>query len=79
MSAGGNLIFFGSVILILDFLIFSGFFPSQSLNDPTLHEPFLLLPVIGAVSFIELLSLFLTSLGLIIFFSGVITLRRKKR
>ena len=39
MSAGGNLIFFGSVILILDVLIFSGFFPSQSLNDPTLHEP----------------------------------------
>jgi hypothetical protein len=79
MSAGGNLIFFGAVILILDVLIFSGAFPSKSLNDPTLHEPFLLLPVIGVVSFIELLSLFLTSLGLIIFFSGVITLRRKKR
>ena len=78
MSAGGNLIFFGSVILILDVLIFSGTFPSKSLNDPTLHEPFLLLPVIGVVSFIGLLTLFLTSFGLIIFFGGVVTLRRKK-
>ncbi len=78
MSAGGNLIFFGVVILILDVLIFSGMFPSKSLNDPSLHEPFLLLPVIGIVSFIELLSLFLTGLGLIIFFGGIITLRRKK-
>jgi hypothetical protein len=78
MSAGGNLIFFGAVILILDVLIFSGTFPSKSLNDPTLHEPFLLLPVFGVVSFIELLTLFLTSFGLIIFFGGVVTLRRKK-
>ncbi len=78
MSAGGNLIFFGVVILILDVLIFSGTFPSKSLNDPSLHEPFLLLPVIGTVSFIGLLSLFLTSFGLIIFFSGVVTLRKKK-
>ncbi|NWJ30208.1 hypothetical protein HX850_04765 [Marine Group I thaumarchaeote] len=78
MSLGGNLIFFGTAILILDVLIFSGTFPSKSLNDPSLHEPFLLLPVIGIVSFIELLSLFLTSFGLIIFFSGVITLRKKK-
>jgi len=78
MSAGGNLIFFGVVILILDVLIFSGTFPSKSLNDPSLHEPFLLLPVIGIVSFIELLSLFLTGLGLIIFFGGIVTLRRKK-
>ena len=78
MSLGGNLIFFGTAILILDVLIFSGTFPSKSLNDPSLHEPFLLLPVIGIVSFIELLSLFLTIFGLIIFFSGVITLRKKK-
>jgi hypothetical protein len=75
---GGNLIFFGTAILILDVLIFSGTFPSKSLNDPSLHEPFLLLPVIGIVSFIELLSLFLTSFGLIVFFSGVITLKKKK-
>ena len=78
MSAGGNLIFFGVVILILDVLIFSGMFPSKSLNDPSLHEPFLLLPVIGIVSFIGLLTLFLTTFGLIIFFSGVITIRKKK-
>ena len=78
MSAGGNLIFFGVVILILDVLIFSGTFPSKSLSDPSLHEPFLLLPVIGVVTFIELLTLFLTSFGLMMFFSGVITLRRKK-
>jgi len=78
MSAGGNLIFFGVAILILDVLIFTGTFPSKSLNDPTLHEPFLLLPVIGVVTFVELLSLFLTIFGLIIFFSGVVTLRRKK-
>ncbi|RZD37876.1 MAG: hypothetical protein CXT78_15520 [Thaumarchaeota archaeon] len=57
MSAGGNLIFFGVAILILDVLIFTGTFPSKSLNDPTLHEPFLLLPVIGVVTFVELLSL----------------------
>ncbi len=78
MSMGGNLIFFGTAILILDVLIFSGTFPSKSLNDPSLHEPFVLLPVIGVVTFIELLTLFLTSFGLIIFFSGVITLKKKK-
>jgi hypothetical protein len=78
MSAGGNLIFFGVAILILDILIFTGTFPSKSLHDPTLHEPFLLLPIIGTVSFIELLSLFLTTLGLIMFLSGVVTIRRKK-
>jgi hypothetical protein len=78
MSAGGNLIFFGVAILILDILIFTGTFPSKSLNDPSLHEPFLLLPVIGIVSFVELFSLFLTILGLIMFFGGVIALRRKK-
>jgi hypothetical protein len=78
MSAGGNLIFFGVAILILDVLIFTGTFPSKSLNDPTLHEPFLLLPVIGVVTFVELLSLFLTIFGLMMFFSGVVTLRRKK-
>jgi hypothetical protein len=75
---GGNLIFFGTAILILDVLIFSGTFPSKSLNDPSLHEPFLLLPVIGVVTFIELLTLFLTSFGLIVFFSGFITLKKKK-
>ncbi|RZD40510.1 MAG: hypothetical protein CXT78_12690 [Thaumarchaeota archaeon] len=75
---GGNLIFFGTAILILDVLIFSGTFPSKSLNDPSLHEPFVLLPVIGVVTFIELLTLFLTSFGLIVFFSGVITLKKKK-
>jgi hypothetical protein len=78
MSAGGNLIFFGTAILILDVLIFTGTFPSKSLNDPTLHEPFVLLPVIGVVTFIELLALFLTSFGLMIFFSGVITLKKNK-
>jgi hypothetical protein len=78
MSTGGNLIFFGIAILILDVLIFTGTFPSKSLNDPTLHEPFVLLPVIGIVTFIELLALFLTSFGLMIFFSGVITLKKKK-
>ncbi len=78
MSAGGNLIFFGTAILILDVLIFTGTFPSKSLNDPSLHEPFVLLPVIGVVTFIELLTLFLTSFGLIVFFSGVITLKKKK-
>jgi hypothetical protein len=75
---GGNLIFFGTAILILDVLIFSGTFPSKSLNDPSLHEPFVLLPVIGVVTFIELLTLFLTSFGLIVFFSGFITLKKKK-
>jgi hypothetical protein len=75
---GGNLIFFGTAILILDVLIFTGTFPSKSLNDPSLHEPFVLLPIIGIVTFIELLAIFLTSFGLIIFFSGVITLKKKK-
>ncbi len=78
MSMGGNLIFFGTAILILDVLIFTGTFPSKSLNDPSLHEPFVLLPIIGIVTFIELLAIFLTSFGLIIFFSGVITLKKKK-
>ena len=76
MSLGGNLIFFGSVILILDVLIFSGLFPSQSLNDPTLHEPWILLPVIGTLSFIGLLTLFLTTLGSIFLVSGIITIKR---
>jgi hypothetical protein len=58
---GGNLIFFGTAILILDVLIFTGTFPSKSLNDPSLHEPFVLLPIIGIVTFIELLAIFLTS------------------
>jgi hypothetical protein len=75
---GGNLIFFGTAILILDVLIFTGTFPSKSLNDPSLHEPFVLLPIIGIVTFIELLAIFLTSFGLIVFFSGVITLKKKK-
>ncbi len=61
MSMGGNLIFFGTAILILDVLIFTGTFPSKSLNDPSLHEPFVLLPIIGIVTFIELLAIFLTS------------------
>jgi len=78
MSVGGNLIFFGTAILILGVLIFSGTFPSKSLNDPTLHEPFLLLPVIGIVTFIELLTLFLTGFGSIILFSGAVILRKKK-
>ena len=58
MSLAGNLIFFGSVILIVDVLIFSGLFPSESLHDPTLHEPWILIPVIGTLSFIGLLTLF---------------------
>ena len=79
MSAGGNLIFFGSVMLILDVLIFSGYFPSKSLSDPTLHEPMILLPIIGTLSFIGLLTLFLTSFGLMLFFSGVALVKRKKK
>ena len=78
MSAGGNLVFFGSVILIVDVLIFSGFFPSQSLNDPTLHEPWILLPIIGVLSFIGLLTLCLTIFGSLILLSGVITIKRNK-
>ena len=77
MSAGGNLIFFGSVILILDVLIFSGFFPSQ-LNDPTLHEPWVLLPIIGALSFIGTLTLSLTIFGSLMLLSGIISIKRNK-
>ena len=62
MSLGGNLLFFGSVILIVDILLFSGLFPSESLNDPTLHAPWIVLPVIGILSFVGLLTLFLTLL-----------------
>jgi hypothetical protein len=78
MSAGGNLIFFGSVILIVDVLIFSGLFPSQSLNDPTLHEPWILLPIIGTLSFIGLLTLSLTIFGSLMLLSGIITIKRNK-
>ena len=78
MSLAGNLIFFGSTILILDVLIFSGLFPSESLNDPTLHEPWILLPVIGTLSFIGLLTLFLTIFGSIFLLSGIITVKKNK-
>ena len=78
MSLAGNLIFFGSVILIVDVLIFSGLFPSESLNDPTLHEPWILLPVIGTLSFIGLLTLFLTIFGSIFLLSGIITVKKNK-
>jgi hypothetical protein len=78
MSAGGNLIFFGSVILILDVLIFSGLFPSNSLNDPTLHEPWILLPIIGVLSFIGLLTLCLTIFGSVFLLSGIISIKRNK-
>jgi hypothetical protein len=78
MSAGGNLIFFGSVILIVGVLIFSGLFPSQSLNDPTLHEPWILLPILGALSFIGLLTLCLTIFGSLFLLSGIITIKRNK-
>ena len=78
MSLAGNLIFFGSIILILDVLIFSGLFPSESLNDPTLHEPWILLPVIGTLSFIGLLTLFLTIFGSIFLLSGIITIKKNK-
>ncbi|MCG3779144.1 MAG: hypothetical protein MT334_01865 [Candidatus Nitrosopumilus limneticus] len=78
MSLGGNLIFFGSVILIIDVLLFSGVFPSKSLNDPTLHEPWILLPIIGTLSFVGLLTLFLTIFGSIILVSGIIIIKRKK-
>ncbi|MSS86040.1 MAG: hypothetical protein CK526_00090 [Thaumarchaeota archaeon] len=78
MSLGGNLIFFGSVILIIDVLLFSGFFPSKSLNDPTLHEPWILLPIIGTLSFVGLLTLFLTIFGSIILVSGIIIIKRNK-
>jgi hypothetical protein len=77
MSAGGNLIFFGSVILIVNLLIFSGFFPSKSLSDPTLHEPWILLPIIGSLSFIGLLTLCLTIFGSLLLFSGLITIKKK--
>jgi hypothetical protein len=78
MSLAGNLIFFGSVILIIDVLLFSGLFPSQSLNDPTLHEPWILLPVIGTLSFIGLLTLFLSILGSLILLSGIFTIKKNK-
>ena len=78
MSLAGNLIFFGSVILIIDVLLFSGLFPSQSLNDPTLHEPWILLPVIGTLSFIGLLILFLSILGFLILLSGIFTIKKNK-
>ena len=78
MSAGGNLIFFGSVILIVDVLIFSGLFPSQSLNDPTLHEPWILLPIFGVLSFIGLLTLCLTIFGSLFLLSGIISIKRNK-
>ena len=78
MSLAGNMIFFGSIILIVDVLIFSGLFPSESLNDPTLHEPWILLPVIGTLSFIGLLTLFLTIFGSIFLLSGIITIKKNK-
>ena len=78
MSLAGNLIFFGSVILIVDVLIFSGLFPSESLNDPTLHEPWILLPIIGTLSFIGLLTLFLTIFGSIFLLSGIISVKKNK-
>ena len=78
MSLAGNLIFFGSVILIVDVLIFSGLFPSESLNDPTMHEPWIHLPVIGTLSFIGLLTLFLTIFGSIFLLSGIITIKKNK-
>jgi len=78
MSLAGNLIFFGSVILIIDVLLFSGLFPSQSLNDPTLHEPWILIPVIGTLSFIGLLTLFLSILGSLILLSGIFTIKKNK-
>ena len=78
MSLAGNLIFFGSVILIIDVLLFSGLFPSQSLNDPTLHEPWILLPVIGTLSFIGLLTLFLSILGSLILLSGIFKIKKNK-
>ena len=78
MNLAGNLIFFGSVILIIDVLLFSGLFPSQSLNDPTLHEPWILLPIIGTLSFIGLLTLFLSILGSLILLSGIFTIKKNK-
>ena len=78
MSLGGNLLFFGSVILILDVLLFSGFFPSESLNDPTMHEPWIHFPVVGTLSFVGLLTLFLTIFGSIILLSGIISIKRSR-
>ena len=78
MNLAGNLIFFGSVILIIDVLLFSGLFPSQSLNDPTLHEPWILLPIIGTLSFIGLLTLFLSILGSLILLSGIFKIKKNK-
>ena len=78
MSLGGNLLFFGSVILILDVLLFSGLFPSESLNDPTMHEPWIHLPVVGTLSFVGVITLFLTIFGSIILLSGIISIKRSR-
>ena len=78
MSLGGNLLFFGSVILIVDVLLFSGLFPSESLNDPTMHEPWVLLPIVGTLSFVGVLTLFLTIFGSVILISGIISVKRSK-
>tara|TARA_B110000014_G_C20085372_1_gene567580 strand:- start:975 stop:1211 length:237 start_codon:yes stop_codon:yes gene_type:complete len=78
MSLGGNLLFFGSVILIIDVLLFSGLFPSESLNDPTMHEPWVLLPIVGTLSFVGVLTLFLTIFGSVILISGIISVKRSK-
>ena len=78
MSLGGNLLFFGSVILIIDVLLFSGLFPSESLNDPTMHEPWVLLPIVGTLSFVGVLTLFLTIFGSVILISGIISVKRGK-
>ena len=78
MSLGGNLLFFGSVILIIDVLLFSGLFPSESLNDPTMHEPWVLLPIVGTLSFVGALTLFLTIFGSVILISGIISVKRSK-
>ena len=78
MSLGGNLLFFGSVILIIDVLLFSGLFPSESLNDPTMHEPWVLLPIVGTLSFVGVLPLFLTIFGSVILISGIISVKRSK-
>ena len=78
MSLGGNLLFFGSVILIIDVLLFSGLFKSESLNDPTMHEPWVLLPIVGTLSFVGVLTLFLTIFGSVILISGIISVKRSK-
>ena len=78
MNLAGNLIFFGSVILIIDVLLFSGLFPSQSLNDPTYPKPWILLPIIGTLSFIGLLTLFLSILCSLILLSGIFKIKKNK-